>query len=148
MNVKKEHKRIYSIWKQMKSRCYNSNRPKYPLYGGRGISVCEEWLFFKNFLNWAVNNGYSDDLSIDRIDNDGDYCPENCRFATPTQQTRNRRITLKATYKGEEHTVYEWAQILGIDYYFLRARLKRGMDMEAAITTPKKTWNGGVSNGV
>ena len=142
MNVKKEHKRLYSIWRQMKGRCNNPNRPKYPIYGGRGISVCEEWQSFKNFLEWALNNGYSDGLSIDRIDNNGDYCPENCRFATPTQQVRNRSNTLKATYMGVERTVYEWAKILGVDYYFLRTRLKRGMSIEAAIATPRKTWKG------
>ena len=138
MNVKKEYKRLYSIWACMKSRCNNPNRPKYKIYGARGISVCEEWLSFKNFLKWALNNGYSEGLSIDRIDNNGDYCPDNCRFATPKQQVRNRSITLKATYMGVERTVYEWAQILGVDYYFLRSRLKRGMSIEEAITEPKR----------
>ena len=92
-NPKPEHyERIKRIWKNMKSRCGNPNATSYRIYGGRGIAVCDEWKNdFMSFYNWAINNGYSDDLSIDRIDNDKGYCPENCRWATAKEQRANQR---------------------------------------------------------
>lgn len=138
MSLKSDNKRLYEIWRGMRGRCQNPNRPKYSIYGGRGITVCDEWQSFANFHKWAMANGYREDLTIDRFDNDGDYCPENCRWATPLEQIRNRSNTLKATFAGETHTLAEWSRIVGLNYYLLRSRLKRGMDIETAFTTPSR----------
>ena len=95
--------RLYRIWKSMENRVYNPQYKQYKYYGGRGITICDEWKNdFMSFYNWATTNGYSDELSIDRIDNDGNYCPKNCRWATSNIQNRNKRIRKDNTsgYKG------------------------------------------------
>ena len=107
--VSKTHKthglrstRLYDIWVKLKGRVLNPKNKSYKDYGGRGITICDEWLDIHNFYNWAMSNGYSDELSIDRIDNDGNYCPENCRWTTSIIQSRNQRIYKNNTsgYKG------------------------------------------------
>lgn len=95
--------RIYGIWNKMRYRILDTENPKYDIYGGRGITICEEWKNdVKSFYDWAMANGYSDDLSIDRIDNNGNYCPENCRWTTKSIQSRNQRIRKdnKSGYRG------------------------------------------------
>ena len=113
--------RIYEIWHGMKNRCDNGNKN----YGGRGITVCNEWKnSFDTFYEWALNNGYNETLTIDRIDVNGNYCPENCRWATITEQQNNKRTNVIIEYNGVSHTVSEWAKILNIKGETLFKRLK------------------------
>ena len=108
---------LWNTWQTMIGRCENPNRPKYKDYGGRGIKVCEEWKAAQNFAHWALENGYKPGLQIDRIDNNGDYCPKNCRFVTPKENSRNRRNTKFLTLDGETKCITEWAEITGISKY-------------------------------
>ena len=128
--------RIYSIWRGMLDRCYRQGNHRYKLYGGRGISVCDEWHDFATFQRWAMENGYKDGLTIDRIDNQKGYSPENCQWATPLEQTRNRRITRRITFMGHTMTVREWASMIGVPYEILNQRLTRGWNIERALTEP------------
>lgn len=128
--------RLHYIWSGMRQRCLNPKNDKFQHYGGRGISVCEAWSDFDSFRAWALANGYQDSLSIDRIDNDGNYEPGNCRWVTHTIQTRNRSISHLLTHNGETKTLSEWARDLGICNSALRGRLKK-WPVEDALTRPK-----------
>jgi len=129
--------RLYRIWKIMKTRCYNKNFHKYPRYGGRGIVVCEEWKnSFISFRNWALENGYADNLTIDRINNNGNYEPSNCRWVTNKIQANNRVSCHLITYKGETHNITEWAEKLGMKFCVLDNRIKLNWDIERAFTQP------------
>jgi hypothetical protein len=132
--------RLYRIWKVMKTRCYNKNFYKYPRYGGRGIIVCEEWKTnFVAFRDWALRNGYADNLTIDRIDNNGNYEPLNCRWATNKVQSNNRSSCRLITYNGETHNITEWGEKLGINPLVLGARITRyKWDIQRAFTQPLK----------
>ena len=112
--------RIYNIYHNMKQRCQDKNN-KY--YGKRGIRFCNEWDSFENFYNWALNNGYKDNLTIDRIDVNGDYEPSNCRWVTPKTQANNTRKNHYITYNNETHTMTEWAEIKNIKVSTLSMRL-------------------------
>lgn len=119
--------RIYKIWSYMRKRCYNENSSNYCNYGGRGISVCDEWNnSYEAFRDWAINNGYEDSLSIDRIDVNGNYEPDNCRWVTDAAQANNRRNTVYYTHDGQTRSVSEWASIYGINYKTLLKRIKSG----------------------
>ena len=123
---KETYQRLDRIFFAMKRRCYNPNNNKYKIYGARGIRICDEWVDNKEeFMRWAVNNGYQVDLTIDRIDVNGNYCPENCRWITIKEQNQNRRNTIKIKYKGEEYSVSELSNLLGIKAGTLYARRKR-----------------------
>lgn len=116
--------RIYRIWQAMKNRCYNQNVVHFGDYGGRGITVCEEWKnSFSAFYDWAISNGYSDELTIDRIDFNGNYEPSNCRWVNMKMQNNNTRHNRTITKNGETHSVSEWAEIIGIKPATLYARI-------------------------
>ncbi len=120
------HTRLNGIYRQMKQRCLNENSPRYSDYGGRGITICKEWLGkngFCSFKDWALKNGYAEGLSIDRRDNDGNYCPGNCRCAPLKGQNTNTRRNIFVTANGETHTIAEWSELTGIEYAKLRARI-------------------------
>lgn len=132
--------RLYRIWAGIIQRCCNENQGyEWKNYGGRGITVCEEWRnSFESFKEWAEANGYTNNLTIDRKDNDGPYAPWNCRWATVYEQSNNKRTSKRITYKGESKTVREFADEYGLAYHCLYARLKGGWDIEKALLTPSK----------
>ena len=132
--------RIYHIWEGIKKRCYNQNEKCYCHYGGRGIIVCDEWEDdFLAFYRWAMANGYSDELTIDRIDNDGNYEPSNCRWATTKEQSTNRRNNQYVTYDGQRITIKELSEKTGISYPVLRKRIVDSeWDIEKAISADTK----------
>ena len=137
--LKRDNPRLYSIWTGMKTRCLNPNSSRYSDYGGRGVTVCFEWMEFNNFCLWAIDNGYQDGLTLERIDNDKSYCPGNCRWATIEEQSKNKRNLRMYTYNGETRHLAEWARVLNIDYQLLYDRLDLGMSFEKAVTyTPRK----------
>lgn len=128
---KQPYEKLYRIWNHMKERCINPKKDHYYLYGGRGIKVCDEWLNdYIAFRTWAVNNGYREGLTIDRIDPDGDYEPSNCRWATRLEQQHNLRTNVNITYKNETHCIAVWAKITGIHEETIRHRYKKGLPLE------------------
>ena len=128
------------LWYRIKERCYNENSKSYHRYGGRGICVCEEWLNDSSaFARWAIENGYEKGLEIDRIDNDKGYSPENCRWVTKKENTRNTRRNKRYEWNGETHVLSEWCEILELNYNTVNMRLHRGWSFEKAVTKPTKT---------
>ena len=128
---------LYDVWTGMKDRCYNTRNRSYKVYGGKGIRVCEEWFEdFQVFNDWAVASGYETGLSIDRIDNDGNYCPENCRWVTPIEQANNKSNSHKIMYNGETHTIAEWSRISGMNYDLIKSRIYRGWSADEVFETP------------
>ena len=114
--------RIHSIFTNMKTRCYNNNSPNYKDYGGRGITICDEWLNnYHAFEEWALSNGYSDDLTIERIDVDGNYSPENCKWATQLEQAQNKRATIKI----EGKSLRRWCIEHGLNYKTIHSYMTR-----------------------
>lgn len=118
--------RLYNIWAAMKRRCYNPNNEHYDRYGGRGITVCEEWKEYIPFREWAMSNGYKDKLSIDRIDNNGNYCPENCRWVTMEVQQNNRCNSIKIKCDdGQERTIKQLSLYTGLNETTLYERRRK-----------------------
>lgn len=125
----KIYRKLDSIYGTIKCRCYNPNNKKYKNYGGRGITICEEWKNdFMSFYNWAINNGYKEGLSIDRINVNGNYEPNNCRWVRMKEQANNKTNNHYITYNGETHTMMEWSKILNINYSTIRERAKKRTD--------------------
>lgn len=118
--------RIYYIWQGMKARCENIHNPRYHNYGGRGIVVCDEWKNnFNSFFKWATENGYSKELTIDRIDVNGNYEPNNCRWADIKVQCNNRTSNIKITIGNATKSLKEWCEIFEVDYAKIHARYQR-----------------------
>lgn len=130
----KSKTRLYRIWKDMKRRVTNPNRDNFKYYGGRGIDICDEWFNdFEPFYDWAVANGYSDNLEIDRIDNDGDYEPGNCHWVTKKVNCNNASTNRRIEYMGRTKTATEWAEFFNIPYTKLIYRLNAGWDLDRAF---------------
>ena len=130
--------KLYKIWNSMKGRCYTISSGAYFKYGAKGIRMCDEWKNdFMAFYNWALANGYSDELTIDRIDYRGNYEPSNCRWADIRTQANNKSNVCKYEYNDELHTMTEWSEIMNINYGALWERLNvLGWSIEKALTTP------------
>lgn len=130
------HTKLYYVWQSMIKRCEKEKDKSYVNYGARGISVCSEWRDYKKFALWARENGYNIGKSIDRIDNNGNYCPENCRWTNRKQQNNNTRRTIRITYLNQTKTLTEWCKELGLkkDTIYCRIRLY-GWTPEKAFTT-------------
>jgi len=135
--------RIYQTFTDIKRRCYNSNTKAYKNYGGRGIIVCDEWLIkegmgFMNFYNWAMENGYTDKLTIDRNNVNGNYEPNNCSWITMKEQENNRRNNKVIAINGIEKNESKWAEEFNISVQLLRYRIKKGLKDDDLIKTPRK----------
>lgn len=132
--------RQYRIFHHMKDRCYNPNDSHYDDYGGRGIRICDEWLQdFKTFYGWSLKNGYRDDLTIERIDVNGNYEPSNCTWIKLEEQSENRRCNIRITYNGKTQNLKQWADELGMNYIGLYQRIVvRGWNAERAFSAKEK----------
>lgn len=137
--AKGKYKRLLRIYYAMLHRCYNKNDSCYHHYGGRGISVCDEWKNdYFTFKKWALDNGYNDNLTIDRLDHNGNYEPNNCKWATWTEQQNNKSNNKYLTYKGETKTLAQWCRELNLNYARTKARLNTcNMSVEDAFELPK-----------
>lgn len=134
---------LFQVWRSMKVRCTDENARSYPRYGGRGISVCEEWMDSSRFFQWALDNGYDQGLQLDRIDNNGDYTPSNCRWVTPSENARNRSDNVYVDAFGESKLLLDWFQddrCHANSIVTLRGRLRRGWHPERAIATPSRRY--------
>ena len=137
MSVRGTHeRRLYDIWSNMKQRCENPEYAYRHNYGGRGITVCAEWHDNEKFFSWALANGYDHKLTIERIDNNKGYSPDNCRWATYTEQNRNKRNVVILELDGERKTMPEWAEHVGINCNVLRSRLRSGWELIDALAIP------------
>lgn len=130
--------RLYCIWRAMRHRCEDENNIGYRVYGAEGKFVCEEWKEFQSFYDWAMANGYADNLTIERKDGSRGYSPDNCRWATMEEQQNNRRNNRIITYNGETHTLAQWSKIKNIKQATIASRLNRGWSVEKALTTKTK----------
>lgn len=133
------HTKLYDVWQSMRQRVNDHKDKHYADYGGRGITICDEWRKYEAFSKWAKENGYSNGLSIDRIDNDGNYEPQNCRWTTNKEQANNKRNNRLIEYNGEVKTLQEWADLHNIIRTTLCTRLKYGWSIDRAFNEPVKS---------
>lgn len=132
--------RLYSIWKNMRERCFNPNHKNFEIYGGRGITMCHEWVEdFANFAEWSVNNGYTEELTLDRIDVNRNYEPSNCRWVTQKDQCNNTRRNIVVEIDGETKTLKQWCEFYGLKYGTVSSRVKRGWSPKDAVLTPVRS---------
>lgn len=129
--------RIFKIWAGIRKRCTNPKSIAYKDYGGRGIKICERWSDFENFYADMID-GYTDTLTLDRIDPNGDYCKENCRWATPKEQSRNKRNSSFRVINGERKTIGEWSEVSGIASATIHNRIKAGWPDERLLERPNR----------
>ena len=130
----KRNTRLYRIWSNIKTRCYNVNDPHYSNWGGRGVVICDEWINdFQSFYNWSISNGYNDTLTIDRIDNDGNYEPSNCRWITVKEQNQNKRNVILLTYEDKTMSLTAWSKYLNIGKDTVRQRYHKGWSVEECL---------------
>ena len=133
---------LYGTWKQMINRCENPKSKHYDRYGGRGIKVCEEWRDFWSFVKWSDSiGGKPNGYTLDRIDNDGNYCPENCRWADWGTQMSNKSSNRYITYNGKTQTIHQWSIDIGLNEQTLTNRINRGWSIERALTTKPNIGN-------
>lgn len=136
------HERLYGVWSGIRSRCLNPHDRAYERYGGRGITICDQWKDYRTFYNWAIENGYDDSspkyvCTVDRIDNNGNYTPDNCRIVPQLIQCNNRQTNHLLEYEGSTHTISEWARITGINKHTIRRRIDTyGWSVQKALTEP------------
>jgi len=136
--MSRKQERLYGIWKGIKVRTHNTHHKDYKYCGAKGITICDEWdKSYEAFKEWALNNGYRDDLTIDRIDNSGNYCPENCRWADLYTQANNKSNNHLITYNGKTQNMTQWAREIGVRRELIKDRLKSGWSVEDALTKRK-----------
>ena len=128
-----DQENIYCHWLNMRFRCNSTKCEKYDCYGGRGITICKEWDDYAIFRQWSLDNGYEEGLTLERIDVDGNYEPNNCKWATWKEQQNNKRSNHYLTYNGETHTMKEWSEIRNINYGALRSRINYGWSIGRAL---------------
>lgn len=133
------NKRLHKIWSSMHERCEYEKHPQYHNYGGRGISVCDEWSEYLPFAKWAFSHGYRENLTLDRVDNDGGYCPDNCRWTTIKEQANNKRTNRIIVYEECEYTLTELAEKIGMNKTTLKERLNLGWSVNDAVEKPVRT---------
>ena len=136
--VYKKKPRLYTVWQSMKARCDKENATNFKWYGAKGVRYCDAWKYFDVFRKWALQNGYADNMTLDRIDTSGNYAPENCRWVSWKAQQNNRSNNRIITIDGETHTLSEWSDIYGISTKTIQSRLRYGWSERDAITTPKR----------
>lgn len=138
--VRQKDKRLYGVWNGIKQRCYNKNHKSYKDYGGRGITMDAEWVNnYEAFYNWAMRSGYARGMEIDRIDNDGSYCEENCRWVPRSMQANNKRNVRLYTIDGVAKSLPQWCKEYGADYEVVYQRVRKlGWPIEDALNTPKQ----------